>query len=269
MRLPELQFYTFRSDHSHLNFQCVNCFRLCRYIGSSGNMRQGQSGKLPDIFDIIIPQFYFPEVCFPKWFEHESVSHELKVQVPYGRHELMGIELCICLSVAEASKDFQLTCWIKLNGFESASPIRSSFRANYGRVSFHHLWWLFLSPRYFNSQWGENFRQIDGNGSNKIEIRISTSNNLEVKKVGIHYDIINDGAGPFGEGYSIDELPRKISKFLPAHISRRYFGSVGGLEAQRVLSKQAEAIMAAMTEVLNDSLEMLLIPLSRKLKCRG
>nr|XP_023889975.1 TMV resistance protein N-like [Quercus suber] len=224
MRLPELQFYTFRSDHSHLNFQCVNCFRLCRYIGSSGNMRQGQSGKLPDIFDIIIPQFYFPEVCFPKWFEHESVSHELKVQVPYGRHELMGIELCICLSVAEASKDFQLTCWIKLNGFESASPIRSSFRANYGRVSFHHLWWLFLSPRYFNSQWGENFRQIDGNGSNKIEIRISTSNNLEVKKVGIHYDIINDGAGPFGEGYSIDELPRKISKFLPVshHHSSSY-----------------------------------------------
>ena len=36
------------------------------------------------------------------------------------------------------------------------------------------------------------FCQIDGNGSNKIEIRISTSNNLEVEKVGIHYDINND-----------------------------------------------------------------------------
>ena len=40
MRLPELQFYTFKSNHSHLNFQLVNCFRLARYIGSSGNMLQ-------------------------------------------------------------------------------------------------------------------------------------------------------------------------------------------------------------------------------------
>ena len=184
---------------------------------------QGQSGKLPDIFDIIIPQFYSLEGWFPKRFEHESVSHELKVQVPYGRHEWMGIELCVCFSIVEASKDFLLTCWIKVNGFESASPIRSSFRANYGRVSSCHLWWLYLSPRHFNSQWGENFRQIDGNVSNKIEIRISTSNNLEVEKVGIHYDIINDGAVPFGEGYSIDKLPRKISKFLPVSHHRSSF----------------------------------------------
>ena len=184
---------------------------------------QGQSGKLPDIFDIIIPQFYSLEGWFPKRFEHESVSHELKVQVPYGRHEWMGIELCVCFSIVEASKDFLLTCWIKVNGFESASPIRSSFRANYGRVSLCHLWWLYLSPCYFDSQWGENFRQIDGNGSNKIEIRISTSNNLEVEKVGIHYDIINDGAVPFGEGYSIDNLPRKISKFLPVSHHRSFY----------------------------------------------
>ncbi|KAL0009633.1 hypothetical protein SO802_011135 [Lithocarpus litseifolius] len=246
MRLPKLQFYTFRSDHSHLNFQCVNCFSLARYIGSCGSMLQGQSGKLPDIFDIIIPEGHFPER-----FEHESVSHELKVQVPYGRDELMGIELCVCFSVTKPSKDFLLTCWIKVNGFQSASPIRSSFRLNYGglssatrsvfgrkydrcsfkscRFNFRHLWRLYLSPRYFDSQWGENFRQIDGNGSNEIEIRISTSYTLEVEKVGIHYDIINDsafkgtqnkqshdeddGAGPFGEGYSIVEPPPKIRKF--------------------------------------------------------
>ena len=187
---------------------------------------QGQSGKLPDIFDIIIPEGHFP-----KRFEHESVSHELMVQVPYEHDELMGIELRVCFSVAKASQDFLLTCWIKVNGFESASPIRSSFRANYGNVYSCHLWRLYLSPHYFDSQWGENFRQIDGNGPNKIEIRISTSNNLEVEKVGIHYDIINDsaskgtqnkrshdeddGAEPFGEGYSIDEPPPpKISKFL-------------------------------------------------------
>ena len=188
---------------------------------------QGQSGKLPDIFNIIIPEGRFPER-----FEHESVSHELKVKVPYGRDELMGIELCICFSNVKASKDFQLKCWIKVNGFESPSPICSSFRANYGGVRFssRHLWRLYLSPHYFDSQWGENFCQIDGNGSNKIEIRISTSNILKVEKVRIHYDIINDsaskgtqnkrshdeddGARPFGEGYSIDKPPPKISKIL-------------------------------------------------------
>ena len=183
---------------------------------------QGQSGRLPDIFDIIIPDGYFR-----KWFnfKYESSSHELKVHVPYGCDELMGIELCICFSVLKASKDFQLTCWIKVNGFESVSPIRYSFRANYGKVSSRHLWWLYLSHHYFNSQWGENFHQIDGNGSNKIAIRISTSNNLEVEKVGIHYDINNDsaskgiqskrshdednGVGPSREGYSNDEPPPK------------------------------------------------------------
>ena len=153
---------------------------------------QGQSGKLPDIFDIIIPEGHFP-----KRFEHESISHELQVQVPYGCDELMGIELCVGFSIPKVSytsEDFLLTCWIKVNGFESASPIRSSFRTNYGVVSSLHLWQLYLSPHYFDSQWGENFHQIDGNGSNKIEIRISASHNLWVRKVGIHYDINNDSA---------------------------------------------------------------------------
>ena len=39
-RLPELQFYPFRLDHSHLNFQCVGCFKLVSYIRSSGHMLQ-------------------------------------------------------------------------------------------------------------------------------------------------------------------------------------------------------------------------------------
>uniref|UniRef100_A0A7N2LM62 TIR domain-containing protein n=1 Tax=Quercus lobata TaxID=97700 RepID=A0A7N2LM62_QUELO len=132
-RLPELQFYTFRSDHSRLNFQCVNCFRLAMNIASSNSMLEGQSGKLPDIFDIIIPEFYFPKAWLLERFERESVSHEWKVEVPYGRDGRMGIELCVWFSVTEASEDFLLTCWIKVNGFECASPIRSSCRANYGR----------------------------------------------------------------------------------------------------------------------------------------
>ncbi|XP_065638910.1 disease resistance protein RPV1-like [Quercus suber] len=39
-RLPELQFYPFRSNHSHLNFQCVNCFKLVDYIQNSSNVLQ-------------------------------------------------------------------------------------------------------------------------------------------------------------------------------------------------------------------------------------
>ena len=39
-RLPELQFYPFMSDHPHLNFQCVNCFKLADYIQSSDNILQ-------------------------------------------------------------------------------------------------------------------------------------------------------------------------------------------------------------------------------------
>ena len=40
MILPELQFYTFKSDHSHLNFQCVKCLRLAIYIERSDSMLQ-------------------------------------------------------------------------------------------------------------------------------------------------------------------------------------------------------------------------------------
>ena len=39
-RLLELQFYLFRSDHSHLNFRCVNCFKLVNNIQSGNIMLQ-------------------------------------------------------------------------------------------------------------------------------------------------------------------------------------------------------------------------------------
>ncbi|KAF3951893.1 hypothetical protein CMV_022501 [Castanea mollissima] len=180
---------------------------LEKLVLESSNMLQGQSGKLPDIFDIIIPQFYSP-----KSFKCVSLSHELKVQVPYGCDELKGIELHVSFSVAEASKDFLLTCWIKVNGFESTTPIRSSFRSNYGEATSSLLWQLYLSSHYFDSQWGENFHQIDGNGSNRLEIRISTSNNLEVEKVGIHYDIINNSASK--EIWRGGEIESSIREFV-------------------------------------------------------
>ncbi|KAF3953653.1 hypothetical protein CMV_020924 [Castanea mollissima] len=54
-------------------FVCVDCFELADYIQSSDNILQGQCGRLPDIFDIIIPGSEIP-----KWFNHEFVGHELK-----------------------------------------------------------------------------------------------------------------------------------------------------------------------------------------------
>ena len=104
---------------------------------------QGQCGRLPDIFDIIIPGSEIP-----KWFNHEFVGHELKIQVPYGCDELMRIELRVVFLVPKVSHtfiDFLLTCWIKVNGFERASPICSSFRTTYGKVRSHHLWLLYRS----------------------------------------------------------------------------------------------------------------------------
>ncbi|XP_065638909.1 disease resistance protein RUN1 [Quercus suber] len=198
---------------------------------------KGQSDRLPDILDIIIPGGEIP-----KWFNHECMDNELKIQVPYGCDELIGIVLCFCFSfakVSHTSEDFLLTCWIKVNEFERASPICSSFRIKYGKVRTRHRWLLYLSPRYFDSQWGEKFRQIDANGSNKIAVRISSSNDLGVAKTGIHlvykqclcedlgvihHDINDlaskgtqnkrshdedDGVGPSGEGYSNDEPPIK------------------------------------------------------------
>ena len=106
-RLPELQFYPLRSNHSHLNFQCLNCFKLVDYIQSGGNMFQlslplsvssiryvfifqGLSGRLLDLLETIIPGREIP-----KWFNHECMGHELNIQVPSSEcDDVMEIALC-------------------------------------------------------------------------------------------------------------------------------------------------------------------------------
>nr|POF24295.1 tmv resistance protein n [Quercus suber] len=68
-RFPELQFHLFTSNRSHLNFQCLNCFKLVDNIQSISNMIQGQSVQLPCILDIIIPGGEIPKGFSPvvKW----------------------------------------------------------------------------------------------------------------------------------------------------------------------------------------------------------
>ncbi|KAK4580835.1 hypothetical protein RGQ29_024473, partial [Quercus rubra] len=70
-RLPELQFYLFRSDRTYLQFLFFNCFKLV-----DNNMLQGVNNMLQKLKIII------PGSEIPKYFNHECMGHELKVQVP-------------------------------------------------------------------------------------------------------------------------------------------------------------------------------------------
>ena len=52
---------------------------------------QGQSGRLPDQLEIIVPGREIP-----KWFNQECTGHELNIQVPScGSDELIGIAMCV------------------------------------------------------------------------------------------------------------------------------------------------------------------------------
>ncbi|KAK9988861.1 hypothetical protein SO802_029100 [Lithocarpus litseifolius] len=75
-RFPELQFDLFTSNHSHLNFQCLNCFKLVDNIQSISNMIQGQSVQLPCILDIIIPGGEIPKGFSPVgWCDNIQVPN--------------------------------------------------------------------------------------------------------------------------------------------------------------------------------------------------
>ena len=172
-RFPELQFHLFTSNHSHLNFQCLNCFKLVDNIQSISNMIQvslslslplplslplslslsvlnvmlcifqGQSVQLPRILDIIIPGGEIPKGFSPVgWCDN--------IQVPNcGYQFLMGIMLCIVFVLNQwrpFSRDFQLTCLFEVNGVTVRSPVRSFFKLNYAMAESPHLWLLYLPP---------------------------------------------------------------------------------------------------------------------------
>ena len=142
---------------------------------------QGQSGRLPGFLHIIVPGGEIP-----KGFSYERMGHELNIEVPYcGCDEQMGIALCVVFLKDELqyySDDFRLFCSFKVNGSVREFRVHS---LNYGEIETPHLWLLYISPHYFNSQWGEIFGQVDPNGFSKLAITIST-NKLKVVKIGIH-----------------------------------------------------------------------------------
>ena len=119
-RLPELQNYSIKTTivphlefrerlHSHLCFQCVNCFKLIDNIQIDDILQvslslslslsqfltfmlcifQRQSGRLQDVLDIIIPR---GEIL--KWFSLECRSDNIKVP-SFGCNDPMGIALCL------------------------------------------------------------------------------------------------------------------------------------------------------------------------------
>ncbi|XP_023909134.1 disease resistance protein RPV1 isoform X2 [Quercus suber] len=241
-RLPELQFYPFRSDHSHLNFQCLNCFKLVDYIQSGGNMFQG------------LPHIIIPGNEIPKWFNLECRGDNIQVSFA-GCDKLMGIALSVGF-VPNGSRqyysDWQLSCSFHVNGFKIAYFKQSYyFTTKYGKVESPHLWLLYLSTHHSVSNWGKICSRIDANGFSQLEIKILVDS-VEVDKIGvhlvykqdiedsnetmaqcinnsstlygdlgvIHHDIdnsatessrnkqshdVDDGAGPSGEGYSDKE----------------------------------------------------------------
>nr|XP_023923648.1 TMV resistance protein N-like [Quercus suber] len=245
-RLPELQFYPFRSDHSYLNFQCLNCFKLVDYIQSGGNMFQG------------LPHIIIPGSEIPKWFNLECRGDNIQVSFA-GCDKLMGIALSVGF-VPNGSHQYysawQLSCSFHVNGFKIAYFIQSYyFMTKYGKVESPHLWLLYLSTHHSVSNWGKICSRIDANGFSQLEIKILVDS-VEVEKIGvhlvykqdiedsnetmaqcinnsstlygdlgvIHHDIdnsaiessrnkqshdVDDGAGPSGEGYSDKELQPK------------------------------------------------------------
>ena len=178
---------------------------------------QGQSGRLPNMLEIIIPGGEIPKGFSPARFILKSpprsklqvlTGHTWKIQLQVsscGCDELMGIALCI---VFVPNGSYQSSCAFEVHGFRGAVPVKSDFAinygefesptmldsgfmTNYGKVESPHLWLLYLSTQYSSSNWGENsnwgekFSQIDANGAHQFEIEIS-SPEYEVEKVGFH-----------------------------------------------------------------------------------
>ncbi|XP_030926146.1 disease resistance-like protein DSC1 [Quercus lobata] len=210
-RLPELQNHPLRSCPSRLLFTYLNCFKLVDNIQSGSNMLQGQSGRLPNMLEIIIPGGEIPKGFSPARFILKSpprsklqvlTGHTWKIQLQVpscGCDELMGIALCI---VFVPNGSYQSSCAFEVHGFRGAVPVKSDFAinygkfesptmldsgfmTNYGKVESPHLWLLYLSTHYSGSNWGETFSQIDVNGAHQFEIEISFPE-YEVEKVGFH-----------------------------------------------------------------------------------
>ncbi|XP_050260408.1 disease resistance protein RPV1-like isoform X2 [Quercus robur] len=175
-RLPELQFYPFRSDHSHLNFQCLNCVKLVDYIQSGGNMFKG-------LTHVIIPGSEIP-----KWFSLECRGDNIQVSFA-GCDKLMGIALSVGF-VPNGSRqyysDWQLSCSFHVNGFKIAYFVQSYYlTTKYGKVEFPHLWLLYLPTHHSVSNWGKICSHIDANGFSQLEIKILVDS-VEVEKIGVH-----------------------------------------------------------------------------------
>ena len=156
---------------------------------------QGQSDRLPDQLEIIIPGREIP-----KWFNHECTGHELNIRVPsFGFDELMGIALCVVFVPNEwrrCPSDWKLSC--SFNGFTIKCQEHSNFRTKYGIIESHHLWLFYLSSYYvsrcFFSNWGRIFNQI-GKGFHQLMIK-TYSWSLEVEKIGVRLVYLQDMEDP-------------------------------------------------------------------------
>nr|XP_023918696.1 protein SUPPRESSOR OF npr1-1, CONSTITUTIVE 1-like [Quercus suber] len=252
-RLPELQFYPFRSNYSR--FQCFNCFKLVDYIQNGSNMLQG------------LPNIVIPGGEIPKWFSHERRGDSM--QLPFrGFDELIGIALCVVF-VPNGSRQYHIyqnfKCNFWLNGLYIADFAQSYyFRTEFGRVESPHIWLLYLPTHHFISNRGKIHSLIDAYGFSQLEIKIYVevvekigvrlvykqdmedpnqtmaqciNNNTLYEDLGVlRHDIdnsavessrnrqsrdVDDGAGPSGEGYFNGESqPKWIQREIFDFFSR-------------------------------------------------
>ena len=144
-KLPELQFNPSRSDHSRLNFQCCNCFKLVDYFQSSRIMLQvslSLSLKVPKIMPCIfqgLPNIIIPRGKILKWFSLECQGGNIGVSFHWC-DDLMGIAFSIVL-VPNGSEVSQLTCHLYINEFKIVYFVQYLL-SKYGKVESPHLWLL-------------------------------------------------------------------------------------------------------------------------------
>ena len=138
---------------------------------------QGQSGTLPKKLKIIIPGSEIP-----KYFNHECMGHELKVQVPSNWSNVpIGIAFCVVFvpnKWRECPRDWELLFII--NGFPMNEGEISGSRKEYGTIESHHLWLTYSSYR---------------NRFHPLTIKAS-SWNLEVEKIGVQFIYRQDIENP-------------------------------------------------------------------------
>jgi hypothetical protein len=144
---------------------------------------QGQSGTIPDIFDIIIPGSEIPKWFSNGRFSKVSAGHRVNIQVPsYYGCDGWSIAICVVFVPDEnhqSPRHFFAEYSLKVNGLRVSSHERYTFAKKYGKVELPHLWLIYLSRNFLFNVY-DGFRselsqigEISNDGFDQLEIEAS------------------------------------------------------------------------------------------------